>query len=718
MERLRGILHCPAWQRALLAVLLVALGVRLVLWAQPLHEPANDEREYVAVANDLLAGNGWQFYESWAWLRAPLYPLWLAGSLWLANGDLHRAALPTILLSVGVVALFALLTWQVAGYGHPHPDARERRSRGWAAVVAAAFAAVLWTQATFASLYMSETLFAFLLAATFALLFAADTRPALWQAVGLVAVAGLCYGLASLTRSLPLAFAPLLALWLLLGARPRVQRVLMVAAFTLAAVLPLVPWTVRNCQTYESCILVETGFAYNMWAFNEPREGPETILETLEAIPDPAVRADEATRRGMERLREDPAIIARKLVPNWDYFWRIKPIQDRFLLASYFADPPPAVFLAALVFDDLLYVGLLVASVGGLTAHMLYVPARRRRLALLALWVLYVVAASMLTHGESRYRHFVFLVIIPCAALGVQFAWQWLRGQWQPPTTPTRIRQRIAWATAVAVAGVLLLTVGEHYPWQWAQQGTARSWHRLVGDVQRGLGNTAAAEEAYQRAIDANYTADGWLILGDMWRNAGDLPAAEEAYRRAWRQERHYIAASARLGDLLRATSRPDEARRAFEGFYVPQQQVLDWSWAHLTPPPTATIVVGDRLAMGYVGGMYHAETIGETRARWTNGTGMVRLPANAQGALVLQLTLAAPRPDGQPTPLAVCAPRRPCQTVTVRPAWRTVWLLLPPDPAPTASATQDVTLRSPTFRAPDGRTLGVAVSVVVAHLP
>src|SRR4051794_13442734 len=81
-------------------LLLLALGLRLLLWSQPLHQLANDEVEYVTVARDLLAGRGWQFYDHYHWLRAPLYPLFLAASLWLAGGDLHRAALPNIALSV------------------------------------------------------------------------------------------------------------------------------------------------------------------------------------------------------------------------------------------------------------------------------------------------------------------------------------------------------------------------------------------------------------------------------------------------------------------------------------------------------------------------------------------------------------------------------------------------------------------------------------------
>src|ERR1044071_4807102 len=128
-------------------ILLLALLLRLLLCPQPLHQPANDEAEYIAVARDLLAGRGWQFYEHYRWLRAPLYPLFLAGSLWLAGGDasassgqaLYRAALPNLVL--GVVNIYLIYRLSLALVG------RE------VARFAALLATLLLTFATFASLY-------------------------------------------------------------------------------------------------------------------------------------------------------------------------------------------------------------------------------------------------------------------------------------------------------------------------------------------------------------------------------------------------------------------------------------------------------------------------------------------------------------------------------------------------------------------------------------
>src|SRR5262249_30296081 len=43
-------------QFSILPLLMLALGLRLLLWSQPLHQLANDEVEYVSVARELLAG--------------------------------------------------------------------------------------------------------------------------------------------------------------------------------------------------------------------------------------------------------------------------------------------------------------------------------------------------------------------------------------------------------------------------------------------------------------------------------------------------------------------------------------------------------------------------------------------------------------------------------------------------------------------------------------
>jgi 4-amino-4-deoxy-L-arabinose transferase-like glycosyltransferase len=815
----------------LLAILLLALVLRLALWAQPLHEPANDETEYIAVAYDLLAGQGWQFYEQYHWLRAPLYPLFLAASLWLTDGNLHLAALPNIALSVATVWLIFVLsrTLFACSGGNDVLTQRRRDAEGreetatsahmasaTIPLLAALLAALLFTFNTFASLYMSETLFSFLFTAALLIVLkatAASGRSAQRKAQQrergavspfsmlhapstLLAVGGILYGLATLTRSVSLAFLPFVVLWIVLasgfaqGFRPTLTRLRScipplrsLAAgfiFFVCVFLPIAPWTIRNCQAYGSCILVETGLSYNLWAFSEPQVTQGEIFRTLEAIPNPAERAEVATQRGLQRLREDPTILLRKPWPNWVTLWRVKPIQDRFLVPDYYTDPPPLVFLGALLLDDALYAIIALASVFGLT-HALRHPHTRLPTILLSLWLLYIIGTTMLTHGEGRYRHFLFPVLIPYAALALQRAtgknsspsMTLMVKSGQEPRIPRitridavveplhatalppkphgpseslmgegfgeRVKAKILPLISLALATLLFYTMVSWYPWEWAIGGATRSLYRIPGDIAYALGDVPRAQWFYQQAYQAQKTADGRILLGNVARDMGDLAQAEEHYRSAWSRKRRYAGANASLGNLLRERGAYEEARDAFEGYFVAEQYVTDWSWRNLHPQPTDAIDIGNELDFGYVGGVYNAEVQQNATARWTNGTGKLRLsslPDSPAQSLIIHLRMAAPHPDknsdgkvragntNTTNTTNRCAGRAiacnnsttkvvharicsqdVCQPVVLPPTWRVVSLLLP---SAAGQHTQVIEIDSPTFHAPDGREPGV----------
>ncbi len=695
---------------SLIAILLLALTLRLALWAQPLHQPANDEVEYIQVAYDLLAGKGWQFYDSYHWLRAPLYSLFLAASLRLFNGDLYLAALPNIALSVVLVALVYALTGELGRQSDGAPGART------APLVAALIAALLFTFAAFASLYMSEMLFSVLFSAALLLLLRwrrqmhRHDAPDPLHAYGLPIAVGALLGLAILTRSLPLLFLPVLTVWMVYAAggsgwRPRRAALGGAAAVLLFAGLTIAPWTLRNCRAYGSCILVETGLSYNLWAFSEPREDDATIFATLENISNPAERADVATRRGLERLREDPAILARKLLPNWVALWSVKPIEDRFLLPDYVADPPPLVFLGALLADDALYHLILLAGLPGLGAAL---SRRRPDAVLLALWMAYVIGITLVTHGEGRYRHFLLPMLIPYAALALSDPGS-ARHATPTETEASHPTRRLVRAASYIFAGLALLTALWFYPWNWAAAGAIRSVHRLAGDLARSHGDLAGAETAYRNALEADSTPDGWIALGNVHRQRGETAAAEDAYRIAWDIAPAYIPASARLGDLYRSTGQIERARAAFIGRYASEQAVLDWSWSNLAPEPATRIAIGDGLDFGYVGGVYPAETLRGAQVRWTGESAALRLAATSNSARVLRLRIAAPHPDAEHITANICVADH-CQPLSITPDWRVVSLILPPSNA----ATQIVEIRSPTFVAADGRSLGVLLDWAV----
>lgn len=688
----RGGCWWPTTRRrgALLGViLLIGAALRLWLWWRtPIHQPANDEIEYLAVARDLLAGHGWQFYTRYHWLRAPLYPLWLAASLSLVGGDLRWAALPNIALSTVTVYLFYLLGREVGASSDDH-DCRKAERTG---LLAAGVAALLLTLSTFASLWMSETLFtALFVAALLALLRCAD-RPRLW----LAGVAGVLLGLAILTRSLPLTLLPFAALWLGWQVwnrmRAQVKRgIAHAVVFGLLCIATIAPWTLRNYLAYGAFIPVETGLSYNLWAFNEPREDDATIFKTLASIPNPVDRAAYATAKGLARLREDPAILLRKLWPGWSALWRVKPIEDRFLQRTYYQDVPIGMFATALALDDALYA--IVAVLGG--AALLLAPLDRRKV-LLGGWFAYVIAVVLLTHGEGRYRHFIFPVLVPYAA--------WLatnRSAW-------RFRSARLWASFAITIGLLWSPLILQYDWAWAERNVARGWYVQRAEWAARSGDTAAAITLYGRAGSADPgSADVWLGLGQLYQRLGQEPQALDAFNRAFANMPSYVAVNVRRGDALRRLGRDSEAADAFKGFYTSEADMVEWAWNELDTPPPSVLTVGDGLDYGFVQGVYAAETYTNRKARWTAGRAELKL-AGSRGAGGVQLTLAAPRADRAPAPVRICVNTR-CADVIVQAEWRSFTLTVSP------ADRYNVTISAPTFqpqqfnaRSPDTRDLGV----------
>ncbi|MGQ9548477.1 MAG: phospholipid carrier-dependent glycosyltransferase [Roseiflexus sp.] len=691
----------------LLFIIAFALGVRLLLWSQPLHQPANDEVEYITVARDLLEGRGWSFYERYHWLRAPLYPLFLAASWWLAGDDgwpyatraLHLAALPNILLSVVSVYLTYALTIRLV-----------KRQR--AALLAALIAAVLWTNATFASLYMSETLFTVLFqVGMLMLIHAADRQPAARRWLPVV-VGGAALGLAALTRSLALLFLPIAACWLAFRTLPQNSSVsahrlmaplLTATVFLLSAGTVIAPWTIRNYQAYGGFIPIETGLSYNLWVFNEPCEDRDTIHRILESISNPVERSNYATMRGLERLQEDPAITMRKLWPNWTFLVRVKPIQDRFLMEHYVADVDLPLFVAALVFDDLLYILIAIGAIIGLVhaVRTSGIPSAQQscRLpaapaALCFLWIGYAIATMLLTHGEARYRHFLFPMLIPYAAWTFTVLMQ---------RTGCFARRHLP--IIVPLVCIFLWTVLTTYPWGWAGENLARGSRALIGDVWMALGAPDRASRAYLSALSVKATPDGWLRLGKAHLARGEIAQARVAYRAAWDASRAYFIASAHLGSLERSLGNLEEAQRAFAGYYADEQRVTDWSWRVLGRDPPSFLDVGDGLDFGYIGGVYSAEEIQGARARWSAGRALLRLGSPKTNIpVLLTLRLAAPHPDRSHIPARICIDGA-CQSVSLSAGWRLYTIIFTiHDPMPT------VEIHSPTFTAADGRRLGVLI--------
>lgn len=682
-------------QILLVLILLLALALRLWLWSRPEHPLANDETEYLPVGLDLANGRGFVFYDTYRWLRAPLYPLFLGFFLFVSGDSTRLVTLVQVLLSTATVYLFFLLARRFF--------AGEQGEQ--AGLVSALLAALLLPFATFPSLFMSETLFTFLFTAFLVVVLGVPGARARqqWRCV---LAAGALLGLCALTRAVAFAFIPLAAVWLVFALRGSASHPFRLGLFfVLIALGTIAPWTVRNAIAYDRFIPLDTGASFSVWAFYEPREELEEIHRQLEAIPNPADRQAYALQKGWGRLREDPAIFLRKLQRAFPLLFRIKPIEDRFLKIPY-REPSLAYFSLALLLDD----GLYVLITGVSLAFLIFAPTNRGK-TLALLWLSYNIAVMIVLHPEARYRQLLFPVMIPPAGWGV------VRGK--------RFLARAQRGLVAKVALFSLILLGWGYclvsysPWDWVWVNLQRGYHQTVGQVAWTLGQSEAALRAFERAVDVDErNPETYYDLGRALERLGRLQEAARVYRWGWDVQATYLPCSAALGNVQRRLGLLDQARDSFLGRFVAEGDVVMWSWTHLDVVPAERLDLGAGLDYGYVAGVHAPEVVGGVSYRWTGRQARFRLWPATTGEVQLRFRLAAPRlGESPPVSVDVRLDGRHLTRWTVEPLWG---LYETPVFSTEAGTELDIVLQSEVFvphesvpSSPDVRELGVQVDWV-----
>jgi hypothetical protein len=288
------------WSLApLLSVLLLALALRLLLWDRlPRTGLISDEGEYLSAASWLAQGRGFSWYQSYLWTRAPIYPLFVAAHLRLFGDTLTPVYITQTVLSLINVALVYLLAQRFELRIENEKLKKRHRSIAFSMfnfqfsipTLSALLMACYLPFALYAQVLLSETLFITLLLGGFLTLAIwvdqgrrtkdEGRRSENWIRGNLVlsrwslVLAGGLFGLATLTRSLALAFLPLAALWLAVSGRSvapsrwRLTRggVLSGAIFLACAGAVVLPWTIYNSlpRLYGGLVVVDTSGAYNL----------------------------------------------------------------------------------------------------------------------------------------------------------------------------------------------------------------------------------------------------------------------------------------------------------------------------------------------------------------------------------------------------------------------------------------------------------------------
>ena len=257
--------------RCLIALLVLAALLRLGVICWKPESLAEDRDLYWGIAQRLAAGDGFANPE-WGHptaYRPPLYPLLLAGILWIGGGVKLLAAVQ-IGLSVATV-------WMTSRIGRV-------LGLNSNALLAAALVAInpLLIQAS--ALAMTEALCACLLTAL--LLVSVATRPEAWPHRWGI---GVLFGLAALCRPTIWAFAVLasvVGIWSLFRRSPTEARrdtIKVLLGWLVIATtcgLTVVPWVIRNLKVFDEPIVTTTHGGYTLLLGNNDEAYQAEIVET------------------------------------------------------------------------------------------------------------------------------------------------------------------------------------------------------------------------------------------------------------------------------------------------------------------------------------------------------------------------------------------------------------------------------------------------------
>jgi len=402
-----------AWALFLFALALLPRLYVALAWAG---EPVWDGHYYDYGARRIAAGFGYSDdlaiggAPAWhPWCHYPVgYSAFLGAFYRVFGAAPHVAAAANA--SVG--AALAVVTWLLARNGISEARAR------WAGVLVAIHPGLV----VYAALVMTEPLAALLTLAAFAAATSARSPRR-----GLVAGA-LLLGVGALVRPQALLCAPFLGLAVPLSPaarpdRPLARRAAHAAAYGVLAcaiaLVPVLPWTARNCRVMDGCALVSTNGGWNLAIGAFPRAtGRFETLRSSDGCREVTgqVQQDRCwLLYGIAQIRENPArwlgLVPAKLGFTFDH--------ESFAI-EYLREARPAAWpeprrVAARAVLSTFHRWMVAASMLGCIA--LVGPARERRRAAVTQAIVAATAAALLYRASgdtpSYWPLAVFVAVVP-----------------------------------------------------------------------------------------------------------------------------------------------------------------------------------------------------------------------------------------------------------------------------------------------------------------
>lgn len=389
---------------ALLAIIVAALGIRLVLVMAVQPPPVSDFGWYYARAMDIARGAGYTVNGHPTAFWPPGWPYFLAAVIKAFGPQVFAGEVVQAVLNTITVALVFLIARKIAGRA--------------CAIAGAASYAILPSAVEWCATLASEPLYTMLWALVTYIWVTRTTRQTAW-----FAFSGLLLGAAALVRPSALFFWVILLLYLLTirEERRHLTRIASAVAVTvMCTIVVIAPAIIRDYRIFGTFVLISNNGGLSLYQGNNPLAGggysdfDDPRVTKLEQDPDKEASADQ--------LAERYAIAYMKSHPLHELWLAVRKIKSlytgdtlviRFTLrADEFREPlspPPTDRLATSVaaVNNIFYYAFMVFAVAGV---LLCIIKRGRtedapQWRLLLGMILYNTAIFAIVGGIDRYRY-------------------------------------------------------------------------------------------------------------------------------------------------------------------------------------------------------------------------------------------------------------------------------------------------------------------------
>jgi len=372
-------------------IFLIALGLRLipVLLARQLGIGLDDMFQYDMLARSLASGNGFRWYAPadlaglapylhidfpnlaldprgmLTTFRAPLYPAFLA-IIYYFNGINADRFFAARLAQTVLGALLAPLTYYTASLLLP-PNSKnlggeqEGGENEKAAKISAWVVAVYPMFLLFPLALATENLFFLLVLVSVLFFLKTVEKPTTFNFL----LSGFFLGLAALTRSVILPFGALAILWIWFILKQRRGAILA----TLALILTITPWIIRNSLVEHKLTGIETSLGYNLYVGYDPQSsGTFTFGPSLDlmSILDDKTRDEVGTQKAIQFIEQDPArfpiLAMNRLGYFFDVEWRAF---TYFYVNDYFGYIPTILLILILAILALPFMAIAISAAYG-----------------------------------------------------------------------------------------------------------------------------------------------------------------------------------------------------------------------------------------------------------------------------------------------------------------------------------------------------------------